>query len=428
MNNIKNFLRYTKDFGLISALVFALYKLKPKWFSILAMRYVRSGVADGGALSFENLVSEVYDYESWENFGGFPLAYPTEYPGQKVFIWFVPDWTNVWGGGHYTLFRFANHFAKNGTKNIIYIYNNQRHKTPDQLQKELEFALDDCRIEVIVDPKKLPKCDGAIATTWQSAYPVRALPFAAHKFYFMQDYESLFYAYGTASMQANATYGFGFTGITGGGWLKQCYESHGGKAKNYRFAADRKIFHPADQTGTVRNSVRRIFFYGRPSTERRCFALGLAALEKISKKYPDIELVIAGLELSNLPPFKVTTLGNLSLAATGDLYRTCDIGIAFSGTNLSYLPVELMASGVPVISNNGPHIEWHCKDGYNSLLVDPVPEAVLEAVTRLVESQPLRQTLVKGGLETMADLDWTNEMQKIYEYVDESLVTAKAIN
>lgn len=420
IKNLKILMQYIRDYGFISAFVFVLYKLKPRYFSILSMRFMRSGSIEAGSIEYRALINEVYDYESWEAIGGKAAPYSSTVAGEKVFIWFVPDWTNVWGGGHYTLFRFANYFAHKGTRNIIYIYNNKRHDTPTHLQNELNFALIDCKVEVIVDPKKLPECDGVIATTWQSAYPVRAFPFAKHKFYFMQDYESLFYAFGTASMQANATYGFGFTGITGGGWLKQCYENHGGKAQNYCFAADRKIFYPANSKGLVRDKVKKIFFYGRPSTERRCFALGIAALSKIAEKYPEIELVIAGLELGSKPPFKVTTLGNLTLAGTGDLYRTCDIGIAFSGTNLSYLPVELMASGVPVISNNGPHIEWHCKNKYNSLLVDPVPQAVLDAVTALVESRSLRQDLVDGGLETMKDLDWNDQMEKIYKYVDSS--------
>lgn len=411
-------LRYVRDFGVINTAVFIAFKIWPKYFSIISMRFLRSGTVGDAAINYNVLINDVYDYHSWEKIGGASTPQGNVDSSKKVFIWFVPDWTNVWGGGHYTLFRFANHFSHAGSRNIIFIYNNQRHKSPTRLQEELNYALPDCKIEVVVDPKLLPSCDGAIATTWQSAYSVRSYPFARHKFYFMQDYESLFYAFGTSSMQANETYSFGFIGITGGGWLKQCYESHGGKAQNYRFAADRTIFYPANNDGFVRNSVKKIFFYGRPSTERRCFALGMAALAKIAEKFPEIELVVAGLELDSMPPFKITALGNLTLSATGELYRSCDIGIAFSGTNLSYLPVELMASGVPVISNNGPHIEWHCKNNYNSLLVPPVPEAVLDAVTKLIASNELRQKLVDGGLETMKDLDWNDQMEKIYAYVD----------
>lgn len=401
-----------REYGVKSTLLFVIYRLKPHWFSLVNIKAFPS---EQNPLSVNK---DVYDYLDWSEYGGAvaPCCMNENQMFSKTYIWFVPDWLNVWGGGHFTLFRFANHFAKHGTRNIIYIYDNRRHFSPNKLQNELDEALVDCKIEVVVDPKKLPIADGAIATTWQSAYSVRSFPYAKKKFYFMQDYESLFYAHGTASMQANATYQFGFAGITGGNWLKSCYEGYGGEAKSYRFAADRSIFYPFDKDGTVREKVKKIFFYGRPSTERRCFSLGIAALDLIAKKFPEIEIVIAGLEMTAPRAFGATLLGNLTLAETGDLYRTCDIGIAFSGTNLSYLPVELMASGVPVISNSGPHVEWHCKNEYNCILVDPTPRSVLDAVTRLVTTRELRQAIANGGLETMKNLSWDDQMEDIYNY------------
>ncbi|PKU25396.1 glycosyltransferase family 4 protein [Telmatospirillum siberiense] len=370
---------------------------------------------------YQRIFDSVYHFKSWKEREGEAGAASSS-RNTPEFIWFVPDWLNVWGGGHYTLFRFAQRFAERGGKHqIIYIYDNKRHSSPDHLQSELDFAIRNCKLEVIVDPKKLPPCEAVIATTWQSAYSVRAFPFAKNKFYFMQDYESLFYPWGTASMQANATYGFGFRGITGGTWLRQIYEGHGGVAENYRFAADKDIFYPASPGAKVRADVKRLFFYGRPSTERRCFELGMASLNKIAEIYPDVEIVIAGLDLDVPPPFKATLLGNQSLQATGDLYRSCDVGLAFSGTNLSYLPVELMACGVPVLTNRGPHVEWHCHHDENSYLIDPVPEAVVAGFQALYENLTLRQKLVDGGLKTMAGLSWENEMDKIYDYVERSL-------
>ncbi len=418
-NKIRSFLKFKKQFGLGNTAIFALYKCFPRFFVLLHQKVGNSGHSTWPEMASVQpvmVINKVLDYQSWSDYGG-ALQPVTGDATRPTYIWFVPDWSNVWGGGHFTLFRFANHFASYNSRNIIFIYNNERHDTPATLQQELMAALPDCRLEVIIDPKLLPACTGAIATTWQSAYHVRAFNFSKTKFYFMQDYESLFYAYGTDSLQANATYGFGFVGITGGGWLKKCYQSHGGHAENYLFAADRDIFYPSEADGRVRDKVKRVFFYGRPSTERRCFDLGMAALQKIAEKYPDVEIVIAGLDLKSQPPFPAVLLGNMSLKATGQLYRTCDVGIAFSATNLSYLPVELMASGVPVISNCGNQVEWHCRHGQNAWLADPVPETILEAFTRLYNERALRQKLVNGGLATMAHISWEQQMSRIYEYV-----------
>lgn len=423
IRKLRAFVRYARQYGVINTVIYSLFKLSPRGFVLLTRQISATGTVVSPAitgLDFASLEETVFDYKTWEAFGGSAVA-PVSSSRVPTFIWFVPDWLNVWGGGHFTLFRFAQHFAKRGSRNIIYIYNNQRHSSPNYLQNELNNAFIGCQIEVVVDPKLLPKADAAIATTWQSAYHVRAFDHAANKFYFMQDYEGLFYAYGTASMQANATYGFGFVGITGGTWLKSCYEAHGGKAENYRFAADKLIFYPANIPALAREKVKRVFFYGRPSTERRCFELGMVALARIAAEFPDVEIIIAGLDLSQKPPFPATLLGNMTLAKTGDLYRTCDIGIAFSATNLSYLPVELMQSGVPVISNNGPHVEWHCKHLENAYLADPVPEAVCEAFRTLYYDRTLRQKLIDGGLATMQELDWESEMSRKFDYVVENL-------
>ncbi|MGY3449820.1 rhamnosyltransferase WsaF family glycosyltransferase [Bradyrhizobium sp. USDA 4353] len=424
--DVRAWYNYVRLYGFANATCYAMYKRFPQPFALLTQRIAANPAASSASSSLLNgLISSVFDFGAWSDFGGSESPAQQNSPAETL-IWFVPDWSNVWGGGHYTLFRFANHLASRGLKNIIYIYNNHRHSTPHSLQKDLEMALKPCRIEVVVDPKKLPSCAGAVATTWQSAYHVRAFPFAREKFYFMQDYESLFYAFGTGSMQANETYSFGFHGITGGGWLRSRYEAHGGSAINYRFAADKDIFFPAEQ-GIVRDKVRRLFFYGRPSTERRCFELGMASLKAIAERYPDVEIVIAGLDLNSPPPFKATLLGNMSLQKTGDLYRTCDVGIAFSATNLSYLPVELMQSGVPVISNRGPQVEWHCLNMQNSLLVEATPKAVVAAFDKLYRSRDLRQKIVDGGLETMKELSWQDEMEKVYRYVAEKISLRSSI-
>jgi len=340
-----------------------------------------------------------------------------------LFIWSVPNCLNIWGGGHYTIFRFINYFATaHNVKNIIYIYNYDKTlNNLENLQNELNQTFKSNNFILTDNFDSLPCCSAAIATTWQSAYSVKKMV-AKQKFYFMQDYESLFYPAGTNSLQANYTYTFGFHGITGGYWLKQIFESYGFPAEAYIFSADRDIFYPLNKQTLIRDKVKRIFFYGRPSTERRAYELGISGLGLVAKKFPEIEIIIAGLSGIQIPKeTKYKTLGSLSLRATGDLYRTCDIGLAFSATNMSYLPVELMASGCPVISNNGPQVEWFCKDGYNALLIPPMPSSILQAVTTLVDSYDTREKLAINGLQTINKTTWDMEMEKIYQYINKKI-------
>lgn len=234
----------------------------------------------------------------------------------------------------------------------------------------------------------------------------------------MQDYENLFYAHGSESMQAIASYQQGLMGITGGPWLLSKYRENGGEGINYMFTVDHEVFFPVPEADT---SIKRIFFYGRPSTERRCFELGIAALKLIKQKYPDIEIVIAGLDGIGKVGFEATMAGSVPLPKLGELYRSCDLGIALSGTNLSYLPVELMACGIPVITNNGPQVEWFCEDGVNSLVVEPFPSSILDAVDKLITSPELRSKLIHNGIAKTAETNWENEGEKIRNFIESTI-------
>jgi glycosyltransferase involved in cell wall biosynthesis len=335
------------------------------------------------------------------------------------YVWYVPAWTNVWGGGHFTLFRYANLMSKLRPQ-IIYIYNNQGRFSKNYFKDSLQVAFPDNTITILTDPSELPSVSIPIATTWQSVFSLLKTTSSdtGPRFYFMQDYENLFYSHGTESMQAIDSYEHGLIGITGGPWLLSQFRKHGGDGMNYQFTTDAKIFFPAEK---IRRSVKRIFFYGRPSTERRCFELGVETLRLLKSKYPEIEIVVAGLDGIGPLGFDATLSGSVPLPELGNLYRSCDIGLALSGTNLSYLPVELMAVGVPVVTNGGPHVEWYCEDGVNSLVAPPFPTEMLKRIEMLIQDEELRLKLRENGLKKSRETSWELEAEKIQTFVESKL-------
>lgn len=337
---------------------------------------------------------------------------------QSPLVWFVPAWSNVWGGGHFTLFRFA-HLMSRFRPNMIFVYNNEGRNTKAHFKNSLDFALHGNDLRVLADPNEIPEDAIPIATTWQSVFSVLKHSVGApHKFYFMQDFESFFYAFGTQSMQAIESYKQGFIPITGGPWLLSKYHENGEHLVDgisYMFTVDHELFYPNPRANNV---IKRILFYGRPSTERRCFELGIASLKLVKEKYPNIEILIAGHDGIVNVGFEATMVGSVALPQLGELYRSCDLGIALSGTNLSYLPIELMACGVPVISNNGPHVEWFCENNVNSLLVPPFPTAILSAVESLIKSDELYKKLRAGGIEKVLNSNWEKESEKIYQFIE----------
>ena len=71
--------------------------------------------------------------------------------------------------------------------------------------------------------------DVLFATGWETAYPVFNMKNPAHKMYFVQDFEPLFYGMGSKAVLAENTYRFGFYGITAGCWLTKKVGEYGMK-------------------------------------------------------------------------------------------------------------------------------------------------------------------------------------------------------
>lgn len=333
-------------------------------------------------------------------------------------VWYTPNWLYWWGGGILTILRFAYYLRKKGLNNILYIYNNEGYPTLRKLQADLDEVYHGHNISITTNINTIPTGHIAIATTHQSVFSVLNSPRkCAERFYFMQEYESLLYPGGTQAEQANATYKLGFKGICGGDWLKSLFQSYGGQAIKFDFSVDKDIFFYNKQ---FHDKVTKLFFFGRPSSDRRMYDLGIAILESIHNDYPNVEIVIAGLDNLAKVPFPATYLGNVKIKDTGSIYRTCDIGIALSGSNQSYLPVELMACGVPVLTNNGPQVDWFCKHMENAYTCYPFVSDFKRGFDVLYNSKELRKKLINGGLKTIQRTSWENEANKIYDFIIKS--------
>jgi glycosyltransferase involved in cell wall biosynthesis len=337
--------------------------------------------------------------------------------------WFIPDIGWVYGGGPYTIFRFADHFSKRGVANRFVIYDPATHRRSKDVDKfknqikqefpEMEFSVKRYGIDTV------PNADLAIATTWQSAYFASKFNKVKGKYYFAQDFEPWYYPSGSNSSLAEFTYRLGMSTITFGKWLRDHLMSDYNctSCQDFVPCADTKMFKPSGKS--PRKHVERVFFFGRPISERRAFEIGVLALEKIKKKYPTIQIVVAGWDLGRIYsfPFRCRQLGNLTVEQTAGLYRNCDVGIALATTNLSLVPLELMASGCAVLVNKNPPSDWLFVNRKNCVSTDPLPSLLAEGFDMIVSNPKLREILYRNGLKTVNATSWTHECERVYKFV-----------
>jgi glycosyltransferase involved in cell wall biosynthesis len=342
----------------------------------------------------------------------------------RTVLWFLPFFHHVYFGGVHTLLRFADHFAReHGVENRFHCYDVGPGPVPAMARKvSVAFpTLAGSTFTSAADhsPQTLAPADAAIATLWTSAYPLMHLPSARSKFYLVQDNEQQFYPAGAASAIAEHTYRLGFPGIVNTPGMAEVYRAYGSPAVSFVPAVDLHRYRPPAEPRTPGAPVR-VFFYGRPSTPRNAFGLGLAALAAVKDRFGDRVQVICAGENWNPAQFgvagRIENLGILgSLAEVADLYRSCDIGLVFmQSKHPSYQPFEFMASGMATVSNINPATTWLLRDGENCLLTPPLPTPTAERIGRLVEDPQLRTRIATAGFDEVRRYRWNDQIERVW--------------
>ena len=347
-------------------------------------------------------------------------------PGERrarTMNWIIPRFS-VGSGGHLNIFRMIAMLEARGFSVRIFVSERGAFLSAEQAAELINTHFVKLRAEVFLGADEMPPCELVVATSWDTAYWADRFPAAEHKLYFVQDFEPYFYAHGSEYVFAEQTYRMGFDAVTAGGWLAtKLANEYGMRTRAFSFSFDHDRYRPMPRLP----GPRRVFFYARHVTIRRGFELGLLALRHVHQRLPDVEFVLAGWDCAEFEiPFKHLNAGVVALDALPELYSQCDVALVLSFTNLSLLPLELMACGCPVVSNRGENVEWLLRDNDNALLCDPLPQALADGVVRVLEDDALRERIVAGGFATTAASNWETEGQAVADFVESCLLERRA--
>lgn len=348
----------------------------------------------------------------------------------KTANWFVPNFDHIKFGGVFTIFRFIEKLSVEGVENRIIIYDNPSFNT-STLKKEIEENFSNLNnYKIIIHDMKhdniddLPSADLSFCSFWTSAYLLLKFNKTKRKYYFIQDYEPLFYPGGSTYALAESTYRFGFRGLVNTpGLLAAVNSRHALEGVSFIPAVDQAIYHPDK---AKKSDKIKVFFYARPNNPRNAFNLGVLIIQQLLSKYGDtIEVVTAGavwdesaFGLKN----KITNLGLLkSLEDVGRLYRSCDIGFVYMlSKHPSYQPFEFMASGMATVTNNNEDNLWLLRNGENCLLAEPSPADMVDKISLLIDNEKLRKKISNNGVDFIAGYTWSQQLETIWNDIKNS--------
>ncbi|SMG12349.1 Glycosyltransferase, GT2 family [Agreia pratensis] len=345
----------------------------------------------------------------------------------KTVNWFIPDIDMPFFGGLNTAFRIADKLARDHgvTNRFISLATPDLPFTTSALTaafpslSEAEIVFYDGSDESIAS---LPAADAAVATLWLTAVHVAKAPNVGRKFYLMQDYEPGFYPASSLYAMAEETYKLGLYALCNTESMHKIYtEMYHGKGMAFTPAVDSTIYHAEGRREKSAGEPVTIFAYARDHF-RNCWELVYAALAEIKRIHGDgVRIVAAGARyLPESADFIDMRL--LDYRATGAIYRETDIGLTMQiSRHPSYLPLELMASGVAMVAPDSDWFKWLFKDGENSVLTMRTLDDIVEKLDLLVRDKALRSRIQSNALDTIQanHSQWDTALGGIYDYLSD---------
>jgi O-antigen biosynthesis protein len=337
---------------------------------------------------------------------------------QRTINWLIPDF-GIGSGGHLNIFRYIQMLEGRGYKNTICLVGAHRHSSAAQARALICEHFFELQADVVFGAENLNPAYFSFATSWITAYALRGFGATAHKLYFVQDFEPAFYAHGSEYDFAEQTYKLGFTGVCAGNWLSdKLSRDYGMPCFSLGFSFDRELY---QQTPRRESHVKRVFCYCRPPTLRRGLESTMLALDLVGREMPDVKFIFAGWDMGNYRfPHEHLNAGVLSLKELPDLYSQCDVGLVISFTNLSLLPLELMACGCVVVSNDGPNNEWLLSDS-NCVLTESSPAKIAEGILNILKDDEKRHELAQHARAFAASTDWELEGERLHSILQQFL-------
>ena len=336
--------------------------------------------------------------------------------GKHIVHWVIPE-PGIGSGGHLNIFRFVSALQRKGLQNRIYVRRPVQFFSDRELSDFLHqhYPILDGSVEIHYTAEGMPFCHAIVATGWDTAYFVNNFNNTVSKYYFVQDFEPYFYPVGSENQFAENTYRMGFRGLTAGDWLKNKLEKeYGMKCSSFHFSYDKDLYYPIEK----RDDKKRVFFYARPVTPRRAWELGLLALMELHKLVPDLEVIFAGWDISNYYiPFVHLNAGSVQLKELADLYAQCDISLVMSLTNLSLLPLEVMASGGVIATQDTENNSWMISED-NAIIIDTDPVNIARTMADYLQHPEKLKQIRKNGIDYALNTDWDRETEKVYNAIE----------
>ncbi|MBD8876648.1 glycosyltransferase family 4 protein [Roseibium polysiphoniae] len=349
-------------------------------------------------------------------------ARPVDY-GRLQITWIIPDFSPG-AGGHMTIFRIARLLEEFGHEIRFLIHNPVRHRSGASARHTINRHFQPFQGHVAILDHDLPELEGdaLIATNWSTCYPANAMGGFFRKFYFVQDYEAMFYPAGSDALLTDVTYRFDFDCLCAGEWLRRIMmEKFGRWAASFPLAVDHAVYSIDED---FERKADLIAVYARSGTPRRAVELAILGLEALHRRGVEFEVgFFGGRKGSFEVPFPYRNYGTVKNESLANIYRQASIGLVFSATNHSLVNQEMMACGLPVVDLDIDTVRSIFAEGVLEFAA-PTPAGIADALQILLENPARRDELRRKALQRIGRVSWPESARVVETAIKERVTKA----
>lgn len=265
--------------------------------------------------------------------------------------------------------------------------------------------------------------DVVIATSWESFY--RLNKFKAYKMYFVQDYEPYFNKFNEKFLLAKKTYELGAHIISLGSWnlkmiKKECKIVSKMDALSFPYEPNEYFLSvKRDYINYNQKKILKIAVYTKEEGKRIPNILQYIlkkASEEFKRKGIELDILFFGLK-DNYTVSIGKNLGKLTKKKLVELYNQCDFGMCASMTNISLVPYEMLATGLPVIEFiDGSYSDF--LPSASATLIDYDYHTLVMKIEHLLNEPVLIQKQVEIGRASLEELSWENTASEFNQILE----------
>lgn len=323
-------------------------------------------------------------------------------------IVFVIPPIGAFSGGHTSILRLGRYLTLKGHKVSYAVYEN--FDKNEQIAAA-QMCLSDYRGDIIAfsDISAEDKFDIVIATNCFSVYYAQKLE--GYKIIFAQDYEPFFYEAGDYNLFAKKSYELGFHIISLGEWNKHMILKHVDetlKIDTVRFPYEKSEYKYIERDYLQYKDKRSfsLCVYIRKTPRRLpgiCQMICKSLVERFAADGKELQVYYFG---ENTIDYKYgKNLGKMNKAQLAELYKKCDFGMVASYTNISLVPYEMLAMGLPIIEMKGGSFPYFFGDD-DAFLFDLNYDALYMGIKRAIDNPEILIERDKRIQQKLQELSW----------------------